>query len=305
MHRLRRDHGDAGIERGGAQALLQDGFGFGELRLGIDPAHVVLPGFDRDGVEPHLAGDRDGVGQVEFAFGVVVADAVEDRERHVAAQRHQAGVAERDGALGRARVLVLADRHQRFALHDQPAVAGRIGRPEAEHRHRLAVRERRAQAGSVCGRISGVSANRTRTSSAPASIAARAASTAWAVPRRSACTKIAAPGSAAVTARPPPRPARAPPPRLSCRRLSIAAVAHARAACVRRWRAAPSAWRSACGCLRRPPARSQGRFVAASCFRSRNCHPNAHARARSALPANASVLTRSRHTMKASIAGFC
>ena len=26
-HRLRRDHGDAGIERGGAQALLQNGFG--------------------------------------------------------------------------------------------------------------------------------------------------------------------------------------------------------------------------------------------------------------------------------------
>ena len=43
--RLRRDERHAGIERGLAQALLQNGFGFGELSFGVDTAHVVLLGF--------------------------------------------------------------------------------------------------------------------------------------------------------------------------------------------------------------------------------------------------------------------
>src|SRR6185312_8429666 len=37
-----RDECHAGLHRRRAQALLQHGFGFGELRLGVDAAHVVL-----------------------------------------------------------------------------------------------------------------------------------------------------------------------------------------------------------------------------------------------------------------------
>ena len=80
-HRLRRDQGDAGLQRGGAQALLQHGLGFGELRLGVDPAHVVLPGFDRDRLQAHVAGDGNRIGEIEFALGIVIADAIEDGER--------------------------------------------------------------------------------------------------------------------------------------------------------------------------------------------------------------------------------
>jgi hypothetical protein len=47
----------------------------------------------------------------------------------------------------------------------------------------------------VCGRTSGVSPKITRTSSGIRVMAPRAASTAWAVPRRSDCTKILASGS--------------------------------------------------------------------------------------------------------------
>ena len=80
-HRLRRHQRHAGVERRVAQPLLYHGFGFGELLLGIDAAHVVLLGFDRDRVELVLARDRDRIGQIEFTFAIVVADPFQDRER--------------------------------------------------------------------------------------------------------------------------------------------------------------------------------------------------------------------------------
>ena len=43
---------DAGVERSLAQPLLQNGFGFGELRLGVDASHVILLDFDCDAVSP-------------------------------------------------------------------------------------------------------------------------------------------------------------------------------------------------------------------------------------------------------------
>ena len=184
-HRLRRDHGDAGVHRGGAQALLQHGFGFGKLRLGIDAAHVVLLGFDRHRLQAHLAGNGNRIGQIVFALGVGIADPLENRQRLAAGKRHQPAIAEADFALVRAGVALFADGDELIALRHQPAIAGRVGRPESKHRDRCALRQRRAQRASVCGRTSGVSANITRISSAPRASALRAASTACAVPRRS------------------------------------------------------------------------------------------------------------------------
>ena len=157
-HRLRRDQRDAGAERCVAQALLRHGFGFGELAFGVDAAHVVLLDFDRHRAELHAARDFDRIGQIEFMFAVVVADPLQDGKRAVAGKRHDAAVAESDLALARARIGFLANGGELVARHDEPPIAGRIGRPKAEHGDGRALRRAaRAGATSVAGRISGVS----------------------------------------------------------------------------------------------------------------------------------------------------
>ena len=101
------------------------------------------------------------------------------------------------------------------ALRHQPAVAGRIGGPEAQHRDRRAVRPARREAfpasaaGSAACRRRSPGCRRRR-----CSIAALAASTACAVPRRSVCTNTSCAGEAARAPRPRHRRDRArPPPR--------------------------------------------------------------------------------------------
>ena len=145
----------------------------------------------------------------------------------------------------------------------QPAIAGRIARPKSQHRDGGALRERlrasarASAAGSAACRRRRPAHRRARARSRPC-----AASTACAVPRRSACTKISAPGAGAlglgrhrVGGRPDHDRGR------RCRRLRAARRAHAPAASGRRSRAGPSAARRACGCPRRPRARSQGKSV--------------------------------------------
>ncbi len=63
----------------------------------------------------------------------------------LAVERHQPAIAERDLALGFARIVVLADRDQLAVLDQQPAIAGRIRRRESGNRDRGAVGQRRAQ----------------------------------------------------------------------------------------------------------------------------------------------------------------
>ena len=187
MHRLRRDQRDAGVERRLPQPLLHDGLGLRELRLGVDAAHFVLRHFERDRLQPHVARDlpprrsdrirpcgwrcRCGPG---FPAPYLPSNAISPPLQSAIARSLLAGVG------------VLDDGEQFVALRHQPAVAGRVGGLEARAprppRRRPAPR---AAWPSVCGRISGVSPKITRTSSAPCSIAARAASTACAVPRRS------------------------------------------------------------------------------------------------------------------------
>ena len=64
---------------------------------------------------PSAAREFDDIGQIKLALGVVVADPFQQRERLRAVDRHQAGVAEPDGALFLARVLLLANRVSRPA----------------------------------------------------------------------------------------------------------------------------------------------------------------------------------------------
>ena len=96
--RLRRNHRHARLKRRLAQALLQNGFRFGELRFGVDAAHVVLLGFDRHGLRAHSACDLDRVGQIKFVFAIH-SPMRQDRQRLLAGERHQAAIAKADLAL--------------------------------------------------------------------------------------------------------------------------------------------------------------------------------------------------------------
>ena len=107
-HRFRRHQRDAGIERRLAQARLRDRFGFGELGFGVDAAHVVLLGFDRDCAQLHAACDLDRIGEIKFVFAIVVADPLQNGERVFAGERHDAAVAQLDFALARAGIGLLA-----------------------------------------------------------------------------------------------------------------------------------------------------------------------------------------------------
>ena len=90
---------------------------------------------------PAAGCDLDDVGQIIFALGVAIADLLKQRQRMLAGNRHQAAIAEFDPLLGFRGVLVLADRDKLSILLDQPAVAGRIGRAEADDDDRGTFRE--------------------------------------------------------------------------------------------------------------------------------------------------------------------
>ena len=122
-----------------------------------------------------------------------------------AVERHHAGIAQRDRALGFAGVGLLADRDERRRPR-RPAARSRSDRRRGNRARRSPRRRAAARAAARTFRreISGVSPNATSTSSAPVAIAARAASTACAVPRRSDWTNTVASGrtrnASAVTA---------------------------------------------------------------------------------------------------------
>ena len=81
---LRRDQGRAAVHRAGTQAILQNGFGLGQLRAGVHAAHLVLG----DDLERHAmarrARDLHGVGQVIFAGLVLVTDALQQAQQRAA-----------------------------------------------------------------------------------------------------------------------------------------------------------------------------------------------------------------------------
>ena len=262
-HRLRRHQRDAGVERRLPQPLLHDGLGFGELRLGVDAAHFVLLDFDRDrlrascraAISPHRSDRiRPCDCHCRSAPGFPAPPC-----RRAPSARH---CRERWCARCRWRRRARGWRRVPSPLRHQPAVAGRVGRPEAEHRDRRALGERAAQ-----------SRQRLRPDQRRVAeddqdvVGALLRSPPWPPAPRAPCR-------AARAARTPARSAHAPRfggniallgadhdgdrgrPGAAARRQ-----AHGRAASGPRSHAAPWAATSACACLRRPRARSPGRFA--------------------------------------------
>ncbi len=119
----------------GAEALLHDGFGLGELGARVHAEHLFAIRLDHARFEPVAAGERHGVGEIEFLLGVVVADPSEQTEQGLArAETHDAGIAERERALLRACVLLFADAGEPSPVVEQePAIAGRVLGLEADH----------------------------------------------------------------------------------------------------------------------------------------------------------------------------
>ena len=103
-----------------------------------------------------------------------------------------------------ARSAALASSSSRIAVEfptllHQPAITARIARPKSQDRDRGALRDRLAHARQRLRPDERRVGEKTSTSSGNLAIAALAASTACAVPRRSACTNISAPGQARST----------------------------------------------------------------------------------------------------------
>ena len=133
----RIDQGRALGHRAVAQTPLQQGLGGGELRPAVDADELLGWRLDGGAEEPAPAGQRDDIGQVIFALGIVVADLGQEFPEQRAIHRHDAGIAEADPPLRGRGVAMLDDRLQpALAVGDQPAVFPGIGGPHPQHHHR-------------------------------------------------------------------------------------------------------------------------------------------------------------------------
>ena len=83
---------DAGRHRGGAQALLHSALGGGQLGARVDALELRLLAFDGDGAMARGAGDADGIGEIELALDVVVADRAQQLGDQRAVEAHHAGI---------------------------------------------------------------------------------------------------------------------------------------------------------------------------------------------------------------------
>ncbi|RDJ94066.1 aminotransferase class III-fold pyridoxal phosphate-dependent enzyme, partial [Lacticaseibacillus rhamnosus] len=100
------------LERGLAQTRLHDLLGLRQLRLGIDPAHFILAGFDHARPLPELPDNRDCIGEIIFRLAVGVADHIDDLQGHATVECHHTGVAQCHRTLFGAGVGLLTDRDQ-------------------------------------------------------------------------------------------------------------------------------------------------------------------------------------------------
>jgi hypothetical protein len=78
-------------------------------------------------------GDGHGVGEIELALHVVIADGAQQRRHQRTVEAHHAGIAEIDGPLRFVGIATFDDPLQHPAADDEPAVGRGIPRDESQH----------------------------------------------------------------------------------------------------------------------------------------------------------------------------
>src|SRR4029077_2012372 len=126
-NRFRRDHGHALAHGAGPGARLENGFRHGQLFARIDAHRLLRRTDDGQRHEARAAGMGNGIGQVVFLGGIVVADTPDEVDEGGDTEGHGARIAQALGTLGRGRLLVLTDGGDApTGIEDQAAVARRV-----------------------------------------------------------------------------------------------------------------------------------------------------------------------------------
>jgi len=95
---------------------LPDRFGGGQLIAGVDAQDFVGIAFDNGGNEADGARKLDRIGQIEFAFGIGIADVRQQVGNFRDPERQDTRVADSNLALGLAGVFFFADREGSLVL---------------------------------------------------------------------------------------------------------------------------------------------------------------------------------------------
>src|SRR5690606_3586277 len=140
-HRFGRNHSDAFQHQVAAATSLPYAFRLSKFGAVVHAKRILERRLYRADRKTILDRDLDDLRQVIFALRVVVADPVEQRQRMLTGNCHDAAIAEANAALFLGTILILADRHQRPIRFDQATVARRIFDTEAHHSNRCAFRQ--------------------------------------------------------------------------------------------------------------------------------------------------------------------
>ena len=123
-HGLRRDQGHSRIHRRAPQPTLHQRLGLGEFGAGVDAEQFLRRQLDRSAGEPFSAGDRDDIGQVELALGIVAVERIEEFGEATGLDHHDSAIDETDRPLLRAGVGGLDDTLERAVGRQHEAAVG-------------------------------------------------------------------------------------------------------------------------------------------------------------------------------------
>ena len=140
-HGFRGNHRHTGHHHLVSAALLPDSLDHRQLGAVVAAGQFRFRCLDGNRLASPGADDLNDIGQVIFTLGIGIADLAEQFQRLGAIDCHQAAVAIGDLLFVLGRILLLADRHKRAVVDEQPAVTGGIGGLKADDDDIVAVGE--------------------------------------------------------------------------------------------------------------------------------------------------------------------
>ena len=136
---FRRDHRHTGDHHLVTAALLPDCLDHGQFGAIVAAGQFCLRRLNGDRLAAFGTNDFNDIGQVVFALGIGIADLAKQFQRLGAVDRHQATVAIGNLSFVLGRIFLLADRHKRAILDDEPAVSSRISGLKADNDNIVAI----------------------------------------------------------------------------------------------------------------------------------------------------------------------